>query len=202
MKRTTNKIIINNKIINIITIEKIKKKNFFSFFNSSIYSLLNGMKVTLNYFITIPWSKVTREYPENRNTMVLSNRFRARLFLISESLESPNYCTGCKICEKMCPNNSIIITAGKGLSKRTELIQFIWRMDICTFCNACVLSCPFNALEMDPNFEIAVYNKKLLIYNLNKYSGPTEKYFKKMKDSVNKKKLMKPLGTFENIKKF
>jgi len=80
----------------------------------------------------------------------------------------------------------------KGISKKNELKNFIWRLDSCTFCNACVLACPFNALIFKNNFEQAVYDRRLLIYNLNKYIGPPQSYFNKLKIPETINTVLKP----------
>jgi len=161
---------------------RLKKRNIISLIAYSFVSIAGGMSLTLKYFFrSIFISTVTMEYPENKHKITISDRFRAKLVLISEEIDSPHKCTGCKVCEKACPNKSIYILSQKGISKRIELRNFIWRLDSCTFCNACVLACPFDALIFKNNFEQAVYDRRLLIYNLNRYIGPPKSYFDKLK---------------------
>ena len=92
-------------------------------------------------------------------------------------------CTACRICEKACPNSSIKVLSRKGeITGKNELDRYIWRLDSCVFCNACVQSCPFNALEMGHEFENAVYDRRLLIFNLNRYAGPPASVLNKQPD--------------------
>merc|ERR1711959_654141 len=58
------------------------------------------------------------EYPENKHRIKIAERFRAKLVLISTNLSSPHKCTGCKVCQKVCPNKSIYITSHKGISEK------------------------------------------------------------------------------------
>ncbi|MBI2425552.1 MAG: 4Fe-4S binding protein [Candidatus Hydrogenedentes bacterium] len=82
-------------------------------------------------------------------------------------------CTGCGKCEAACPNASIkVITRHGEILDDRELDRFVWRLDSCMFCNACVQACPWDAIEMTAGFENAVYDRRLLVYNLNKMAGP------------------------------
>jgi NADH-quinone oxidoreductase subunit I len=182
----------------IIVAPRLKKKNFFLFILISLKSLLVGLSSTLKYFFkSVFISTITMEYPENKHRIKISDRFRAKLVLVAKNLSSPHKCTGCKVCEKTCPNKSIYIISHKGISQKIELKHFIWRLDACTFCNACVIACPFDALKFKNNFEQAVYDRRLLIYNLNRYIGPPESYLKKNKKTMDK--IMMPLQPYEKI---
>ncbi|MBF0277785.1 MAG: 4Fe-4S binding protein [SAR324 cluster bacterium] len=154
-----------------------------------LFSLFKGMSITLRYLLH-PSTVVTQQYPENRNELKMFDRYRARLkFTYNEARE--HHCTGCLICEMVCPNASIIIHNRKGpVTGKKEIDHFLWRWDICTFCNACVVACPHNALEMTGNFESAVYDRRLLIYNLNAYAGPPANALKKIEDPEERKKAM------------
>ncbi|MEK6706264.1 MAG: 4Fe-4S binding protein, partial [Bdellovibrionota bacterium] len=77
-----------------------------------------------------------------------------------------------------------------------ELDTFVWRMDSCTFCNTCVIVCPFSALKMTGNFESAVYDRRLLAYNLAKYAGPPANVLLKTVDLNERKKLIEQRDVF------
>jgi formate hydrogenlyase subunit 6/NADH:ubiquinone oxidoreductase subunit I len=102
-------------------------------------------------------------------------------------------CTACRMCEKACPNRSIRILSRKGeISGKNELDRYIWRLDSCIFCNACVQSCPFNALEMGHEFENAVYDRRLLIFTLNRYAGPPASVLNKQENAEIRRKMTEP----------
>ncbi len=145
--------------------------NSFGFVFHSIRSLLKGMKITLGYLIH-PSTVVTQQYPENRETLKMFERFRGQLRL---TYDDNGYmrCNGCNFCELACPNGSIVIKDRRNpVNNMLELDQFVWRLDSCTFCNACLQACPHEALEWSKDFEAAVYDRRLLVYGLNKYAGP------------------------------
>lgn len=162
---------------------------------SAIGSLLKGMRLTLSYFLR-PSCIVTKQYPENRKTLSFPKRYRARLHFVYED-SGFHKCTACKICEKACPNGSIKVLSRKGpVSGKTEIDRYIWRMDSCVMCNACVQSCPFDALTMGHEFENAVYDRRLLILNLNKYAGPPASVLSKVEDVQIRKQMMEPRDVY------
>ena len=130
------------------------------------------MRLTFGYLIH-PSKVVTRQYPENRATLKFPERYRASLkFKFDEN--GYQFCNGCGSCERACPNGSIILHTRRGaVTGKNEIERYVWRMDSCVMCNACVEACAFGALEMSHEFENAVYDRRLLVYTLNRYAGPT-----------------------------
>ncbi len=158
---------------------------------SALGSLLKGLRLTLGYFIR-PSRIVTRQYPENRQSLSFPPRYRARLHLIHQA-NGFHKCTACRMCEKACPNASIKILGRKGaVTGKTELDHYIWRMDSCLLCNACVQACPCGALAMGPEFENAVYDRRLLIFNLNRYAGPPASVLEKAEYAKMREQMMEP----------
>jgi NADH-quinone oxidoreductase subunit I len=153
-------------------------------------SLIDGMALTLKYLVH-PSKVVTAQYPENRATLKFPERYRAALRLKFDE-NGYHFCTACKMCERACPNASIkVITKTGGALCKVTLDRYVWRQDSCVFCNACVQSCPFDALEMTHDFENAVYDRRLLIYTLNRYAGPHAKILLQHEPAL-RKTLMEP----------
>ncbi|MGK5087699.1 4Fe-4S binding protein [Bdellovibrionota bacterium FG-2] len=164
-------------------------------FFTGIGSLLKGMKITFGYF-SHPSTVVTQQYPENRETLKMVERARIRLTMPHDE-NGYHKCTGCHICEDACPNRSITVVDRKNAtSKRQEIDHFIWRMDSCTFCNLCVIVCPFTALKMNGEFENSVYDRRLLIYNLNRYAGPAAPALAKIVDPEERKRNIDERGVY------
>ncbi len=180
--------------VDITKVPRPQRKDIVHDVGDSLKKLYEGLRLTLDY-LSHPSKVVTQQYPENRETLKLPERFRSQLVMPTNE-QGHHFCTTCGICEKICPNGSIILKTYKGeKTKKKELERFIWRMDSCTFCNNCVEACPFDALEMTQNFENAVYDRRLLIHTLNRYAGPHAKLLEKF-DPEEQKELMRPIDPF------
>lgn len=134
----------------------------------AIKNLLIGMKVTWEEFWT---KKVTMQYPENRDTLIISDRWRSELYMPHDE-NNEHACTACGICMVNCPNGTITVTStmvendeGK---KRKALDKHVWDAGMCTFCNICVTSCPSDAIFFNNDFEGAVFDRSKLVQTLNK----------------------------------
>ena len=134
-----------------------------------IWTLLTGMRVTAKYFFT-PWKHVTQQYPENRDTLKIADRFRGEV-IMPHNENNEHKCTGCGICEINCPNGSIeIITktlVNEEGKKKRAIDQHIYHLGMCTFCNLCIKACPTGAIVMAQTFEHAVWDRTQLTKVLN-----------------------------------
>ena len=117
-----------------------KEKEHNSYIGSLIHgitSLLTGMKTTMTVF----WrKKTTEQYPENRKTLKLSERFRGTLTM---------------------PHNE------KNGKKKKILVKYEYDLGSCIFCQLCVNACPHDAITFDQNFEHAVFDRSKLVLTLN-----------------------------------
>lgn len=137
---------------------------------TGIGSLLKGMSVTGRYFFS-PRAIVTEQYPENRKTLTMFDRFKGEV-IMPHNERNEHRCTGCGICELNCPNGSIeVVTMMKedeNGKKKKVLDKHIYMLSMCTFCGLCVKVCPSQALAFGQRFEHAVYDRDKLIKTLNK----------------------------------
>lgn len=130
-----------------------------------IKSLLTGFGVTGKEFFK---KKVTEEYPDNKDTLQISPRFRGRL-----TMPDPSKCIACGLCQMNCPNDTIslvtemITDEATGKNKKV-LVSYNYDLGACMFCQLCVNVCPHNAIQFSTEFENAVYDRNHLKLTLNK----------------------------------
>jgi NADH-quinone oxidoreductase subunit I len=145
-------------------------KEYFTDIAHGVKSLLKGMSVTGYYFLH-PKEIITQQYPENRETLVIPERFRGEL-IMPHNEDNEHRCNGCSSCQLACPNGSIIIISDKIVNaegKKKKIIdKYVYNLGMCTFCNLCVRACPTDALKMSNEFEHAAYDRIDLIKILNK----------------------------------
>ena len=136
--------------------------------------LFGGFAVTLRCFVT-PSRVVTQQYPENRESLKMFERFRGRVVMPHKEEANTHHCTGCGICESACPNGTItILTSKDPETKKKKLDKFIYRFETCIICNLCIEECPFDAIAMSRDFETAVFDRRELVQILNKPGSKLE----------------------------
>jgi NADH-quinone oxidoreductase subunit I len=127
------------------------------------------MSVTGKYFFS-PRAIVTQQYPENRKTLIMYERFKGEIIMPHDG-NNQHRCTGCGICETNCPNGSIEVISTRIDSpegKKVRIIdKHIYHLSMCTFCGLCVKTCPSDALAYGQEFEHAVFDRAKLTKILN-----------------------------------
>ncbi|MBD5201428.1 MAG: 4Fe-4S binding protein [Bacteroidales bacterium] len=142
-------------------------KEYFTSVGKGLKSLVQGMEVTGKELVT---PKITEQYPENRATLDISDRFRAELTLKYDA-EGHHKCIACGICQMNCPNGTIklntkMVELPDGKKKRA-LVDYMYDLGSCTFCMLCVTTCPQDALAFSNDFEQAVFTRDKLVKKLN-----------------------------------
>ncbi len=165
-----------------------------------------GLKVTLRHFLLSYWDDLkigkkryytdegvahrastdvagifTVQYPEEK--IPVPEEFRFIPFLIYEEGEDgkqQDRCTSCGICAKVCPPQCIwIVQVNDPETGRPvpEPEEFFIDVDICMNCGFCSEFCPFDAIKMDHDYELAVYNRlDKNIFNKERLSKPVSYY--------------------------
>jgi NADH-quinone oxidoreductase subunit I len=123
----------------------------------------------------------TVQYPEEK--LIIPEEFRFIPFLIydeKEDGERVDRCTSCGICAKVCPPQCIWIVrsnnpeTGRPIPSPTD---FFIDIDICMNCGLCAEFCPFDAIKMDHDFEMAVYDRlEGHIFDKERLSKPASYY--------------------------
>jgi len=127
----------------------------------------------------------TIEYPEEK--LPAPEEFRFIPFLVYDEGENDRMgirCTSCGICAKVCPPQCIWIersTNPKTGKPVPEPAEFYIDVDICMNCGLCAEFCPFDAIIMDHDYELAVYDR----FDNNIYD---------------KEKLLKPASYYKDIR--
>lgn len=105
----------------------------------------------------------TVQYPEERVPVPEEFRFIPFLvYSIDEAGEKKYRCTSCGICSKVCPPQCIWIersTNPKTGRPVPDPAEFYIDIDLCMNCGLCTEFCPFDAIKMDHDYEIAVYDR-------------------------------------------
>jgi NADH-quinone oxidoreductase subunit I len=167
--------------------------------------ILKGMRVTLQRFIDtylddLKWwgkryytpegiahrmSKNTKgiftiQYPEEK--LPVPEEFRFVPFLVYDEGDNGAKnirCTSCGICSKVCPPQCIWIVRTTDPATKRPVPQpkaFFIDTDVCMNCGFCAEYCPFDAIKMDHDYEIATYDRKENLYDLNKLMKPASYY--------------------------
>lgn len=137
----------------------------------AVKTLLTGMSVTAYYFFNARKEIITQQYPENRDTLKMFDRFRGEVIMPHDD-NNEHRCTGCSACEIACPNGTIEIIWDRKENeegkKKKLLDQFVYHLQMCTMCGLCIPACPTDAIIMSQDFEHAVFDRSELTKVLNK----------------------------------
>ena len=142
--------------------------SYFSNITNAVSTLIDGMKVTMGYFVR-PRENVTLQYPDEvwpipeRNIGVGElesyNTIRSKLTVDMDD------CIGCKACERACPVNCITIDTyragpetdlgetSNGTKKKLLVANFTIDMSECMFCDLCTHPCPEDCITMTPDYQ-------------------------------------------------
>lgn len=144
-------------------------KKYLSEIFNAIRSLLTGMNRTGYYFVR-PREIITEQYPDNRDTLKMADRFRGEVVMPHDAANE-HACTGCTACELACPNATIKIVTKFDVSpegkKKKAIDTFVYHLELCTMCGLCVEACPTGAIVMGQNFEHSVFDRSRLTKKLN-----------------------------------
>ncbi|HOZ69391.1 MAG TPA: 4Fe-4S binding protein [Chitinophagaceae bacterium] len=135
----------------------------------AVKSLATGMKRTLYYF-THHKEIITEQYPDNRATLVMAERFKGEVVMPHDE-KNEHRCTGCTACELACPNGTIKVVTKFDITpegkKKKAIDKLVYHLELCTMCNLCIEACPSDAIKMAQTFEHSVFNRSDLTKILN-----------------------------------
>lgn len=145
-------------------------KNYIKEVWAAIRSLFIGMKRT-GYYFSHHKEIITQQYPDNRETLKLPERFRGEV-VMPHNEANEHRCTGCTACELACPNGTIKVVTKFDITpdgkKKKAIDKLVYHLELCTMCNLCIEACPSDAIKMAQQFEHSVYDRSYLTKILNK----------------------------------
>ncbi|MBC8506053.1 MAG: 4Fe-4S binding protein [Anaerolineales bacterium] len=123
----------------------------------------------------------TVQYPEEK--LPTPEEFRFVPFLVYDEDEAgvqTTRCTSCGICAKVCPPQCIWIERSEDPKTGRPIpdpANFFIDIDICMNCGLCAEFCPFDAIIMDHDYELAVFDRfETNIFDKEKLLKPAEYY--------------------------
>ncbi len=120
---------------------------------------------------------LTLQYPEEKRQ--IPERFRYIPMLLFDTVKNEDRCTACGICAKVCPPQCIWIVRDSDENGKpvTRPAEFYIDASICMSCSFCAEFCPFDAIRMNHDYELAVFDRyPQLIYDKVELTVPLEYY--------------------------
>lgn len=129
---------------------------------SGIINSIKGMIMVGRHFQKKP---ITIEYPEEKDNF--NSRLRGHIAILSNEDGSIN-CIDCKNCMRSCPCDDLIKITSHKEENQTIIESFSIDLGRCIVCGNCVEACPKNVLAMNDDYSLGCYDKKDLVWDLDK----------------------------------
>ncbi len=123
-----------------------------------MFSILKGLWIVFKHGFK---KRETVQYPEERP--ILSPRYRGRIVLTRDP-DGEERCVACYLCSAVCPVDCIVLQAAEDESGRRYPESFRINFSRCIYCGLCEEACPTDAIQLTPDFEMAEYDRKNMVY--------------------------------------
>ena len=128
-----------------------------------IIPVLKGLATTLRMVFTKP---ITQQYPEEKREMFPRWRGHPQLTIDPDGRRR---CVACTLCMVVCPSNAIRgIVAAEGTEHEKYPVEFTIDLQRCIFCGLCQEACPKGAIKLNNLYELAQYEKSVLILDIER----------------------------------
>jgi NADH-quinone oxidoreductase subunit I len=139
-------------------------KNALKEIYGGLKSLLIGMRITLGQFFK---PTVTVQYPHE--TLKIPPRFRGHIELVSDPETGKPLCIACKLCERACPSDCIVVDGAKlDGAKRKSVTKYVLDFTKCSLCGACVEACHDDAIRFSREYNLASLSREEYVMDLLK----------------------------------
>ncbi len=127
-------------------------------------SLVTGMRITIGQFFK---PTVTVQYPHE--SLKMPARFRGHIELVRDPETGKAVCFACKLCERACPSDCIIVDGAKlDGAKKKSVTKYVLDFTKCSLCGSCVEACRDGAIRFSREFNLAGTNKDDFVMDLFK----------------------------------
>jgi NADH-quinone oxidoreductase chain I len=145
--------------------------------------IFKGMALTLRKMFS---HAVTIQYPKERRH--IAPGFRGQ-HALAKNKQGQAKCTGCGLCETVCPSQCIKVTRAGGRVANYEL-----EILRCIYCGFCMEVCPYGAIVLTENYEYSDYKKENLLLSKDKLLINWDKYMPGDKGEIYFKNFWRPMS--------
>jgi NADH-quinone oxidoreductase subunit I len=99
----------------------------------------------------------------------MADRYRGHIELIADPETGKPLCVACKLCERACPSDCIVVEGVKREGeKRRAVVEYRLDFTKCSLCAACVEACNTDAIRFSKDYNLAGTSKDAFVMDLLK----------------------------------
>jgi NADH-quinone oxidoreductase subunit I len=141
--------------------------------------ILKGMALTMR---TMLHPAVTRQYPTFKRKPFAGSR---GLHAMRRNEKGEGACIGCGLCEAVCPSEAIKVVTTEGPDHQKIVMSYELDLMRCVFCGFCIDACPVSAILQTPEFELACYSRRDVVYTKDRLIEVGDRFMGKKTENKN-----------------